>query len=114
FGWSPRGSKGETIWNGLPPSDFSGRGGRCGTQVLSWISGRPVSISADSAATVAVTDDADIDSASSRLISRPETGLRPLAARSRAVAAMPIDVPRPDLCVSVAAFFAALPAFVLR
>ena len=44
--------------SGTPPSDFSGRGGRCGTQVLSRNSGRPLSISADSASTVAVTADA--------------------------------------------------------
>ena len=31
FGWSPFGSNGETMRNGTPPSDFSGRGGRCGT-----------------------------------------------------------------------------------
>ena len=29
-GWSPAGSKSETILNAMPPSDFSGRAGRCG------------------------------------------------------------------------------------
>ena len=52
-GWSPLGVSSETIFSGTPPSDFSGRGGRCGTQVLSRNSGLPLSISADSASTVA-------------------------------------------------------------
>ena len=74
----------------MPPSDFSGRGGRCGTQVLSRNSGRPLSISADSASTVAVTasagigarppDDAGIGLAARRLgdrlgLQRGEEGL---------------------------------------
>ena len=80
----------------MPPSDFSGRAGRCG--VHSWpslCSGLPLSISADSAATVAVTRRTwPACSASSSEMSRPATGLRPAAARSRAVAAPPIEVPR--------------------
>ena len=79
----------------MPPSDFSGRAGRCG--VHSWpflCSGLPLSISADSADTVAVTPDGGIRSASSRSMSSPATGFRPAAARSRAVAAPPIEVPR--------------------
>ena len=95
----------------MPPSDFSGRGGRCGAQVLSRNSGRPLSISADSASTVAVTASAGDRgqtagrrphralrrgasaagsgfsvarnaSASSSDMSMPGTGLRPAAARS--------------------------------
>ena len=31
-GWSPAGSKSETILIAMPPSDFSGRAGRCGVQ----------------------------------------------------------------------------------
>ena len=54
-GWSPFGSNSETMPSGTPPSLFSGRGGRCGTQVLSRNSGRPCSISSESACTVAVT-----------------------------------------------------------
>ena len=108
--------------SGTPPSDFSGRGGRCGTQVLSRNSGRPLSISADSASTVAVTASAGIGaqpagrpgiglaagrfaagsgfsvarnaSASSSDMSMPGTGLRPAAARSRAVPLPPMEVPR--------------------
>ncbi len=79
----------------MPPSDFSGRAGRCG--VHSWpflCSGLPLSISADSAETVAVTPEVVIRSASSRSMSSPATGFRPAAARSRAEAAPPIEVPR--------------------
>ena len=94
-GWSPAGSKSDSILMTMPPSDFSGRAGRCGVQIWPFLcSGLPDSISLDSASTVAVTPDCGIASASSRLMSRPGTGLRPAAARSRAVAAPPIDVPR--------------------
>ena len=55
-GWSPAGSKSDTILIAMPPSDFSGRAGRCGTHSSPFLcSGLPLSISADSAATVAVT-----------------------------------------------------------
>src|SRR6185312_6687355 len=56
-------------------------------------SGLPDSISAESAATVAVTPPEAMVSASSSEISRPATGLRPAAVRSRADAAPPIEVP---------------------
>ena len=32
-GWSPRGSNCETSWKRMPPSDFSGRSGRCGMKI---------------------------------------------------------------------------------
>ena len=51
-GWSPFGSNSETMRKGMPPSDFSGRGGRCGTKGL-----RPSAMPAifsSSALTVAV------------------------------------------------------------
>ena len=94
-GWSPAGSKSDFMTIAMPPSDFSGRAGRCG--VHSWpflCSGLPLSISADSADTVAVTPELVIRSASSRSMSSPATGFRPAAARSRAEAAPPIEVPR--------------------
>ena len=79
----------------MPPSDFSGRAGRCGVQIWPFLcSGLPLSISWESAATVAVTPDCDSCSASSRAMSRPATGFRPAAARSRADAAPPMEVPR--------------------
>ena len=94
-GWSPAGSKSDTILMAMPPSDFSGRAGRCGVHSSpSLCSGLPLSISADSAATVAVTPLEAMVSASSSEMSRPATGLRPAAVRSRAVAAPPIEVPR--------------------
>ena len=94
-GWSPAGSKSETILIATPPSDFSGRAGRWGTHISPFLcSGFPDSISADSAATVAVTPEFDSELASSSEMSIPATGLRPAAARSLAVAAPPIDVPR--------------------
>ena len=94
-GWSPAGSKSDTILMAMPPSDFSGRAGRCGVHSSpSLCSGLPDSISAESAATVAVTPPEAIVSASSSEMSRPATGLRPAAARSLADAAPPIEVPR--------------------
>jgi hypothetical protein len=54
-GWSPAGSNGDTSLNFLPPSDFAGRSGRCGAQVVLLISGRPVSIRAASAFALACT-----------------------------------------------------------
>ena len=78
-----------------PPSDFSGRAGRCGTHSSPFLcSGLPLSISAESAATVAVTPELSRESTSSRDMSRPATGFRPAAARSLGEAAPPIDVPR--------------------
>ena len=40
-GWSPRGSYSDLISKGTPPSDFSGRGGRCGVHTVVPNSGRP-------------------------------------------------------------------------
>ncbi len=81
-GWSPFGSNSETILSGTPPSLFSGRGGRCGTQVWSRNSGRPFSIRSESACTVAVTAPCGVASASSSVTSRPATGISPAPARS--------------------------------
>ncbi len=92
-GWSPFGSKSETILRATPPSLFSGRGGRCGTQVLSRNSGRPSSISRESDSTVAVTPDGGSAPASSSITSSPATGIKPAPARSLALARPPIDVP---------------------
>ena len=53
-GWSPFGSYSDTSSKGCPPSDFSGRGGRCGAQTrFSRKRGSPCSRSAFSASTVA-------------------------------------------------------------
>jgi hypothetical protein len=57
-GWSPFGSYSDLISKRTPPSDFSGRGGRCGVQILTppsspLNSGRPSRISASSASAVA-------------------------------------------------------------
>ncbi len=94
-GWSPAGSNSDCMTMRMPPSDFSGRAGRCGVQISPFLcSGLPLSISFDSASTVAVTPDWGRDSASSRLMSRPATGFRPAADRSLAEAAPPIEVPR--------------------
>ena len=94
-GWSPAGWNSLTIFSAMPPSDFSGRSGRCGVQIWPFLcSGLPDSISRESAATVAVTPEFDSDSASSSEMSRPATGLSPAAARSLADAAPPIEVPR--------------------
>jgi len=64
-GWSPFGSYSDLITNGTPPSDFSGRGGRCGVQIFTspaspLNSGRPSRISASSASAVAATPSASI------------------------------------------------------
>src|SRR5688500_19831424 len=78
-----------------PPSDCSGRAGRCGTHNSPFLcSGLPDSIRAERAATVAVTPELSSEPTSSSEMSRPATGLRPAAARSLAVAAPPIEVPR--------------------
>src|SRR5437763_596246 len=39
-GWSPFGSYSDLITKRTPPSDFSGRGGRCGVQIRTWPSPR--------------------------------------------------------------------------
>ena len=52
-GWSPLGSKSDLITSRWPPSDFSGRGGRCGVHGRSLNSGRPSRSSVSSARTVA-------------------------------------------------------------
>jgi hypothetical protein len=75
---------------------FVGRGGRCGVQILpSLNSGLPLSISADSASTVAVTA-VPAQRASSSVVSMPETGLRPAAARVFGSVVPPIEVPRAE------------------
>jgi hypothetical protein len=88
-GWSPAGLYSVAMRILTPPSDFSGRAGRCGVQVLPFLnSGLPLSISADSACTVAVLAlVAPEASASSIDMSRPATALRPAAARSRGLPA---------------------------
>lgn len=95
-----------------PPSDFGGRAGRCGVQSLpSLNSGLPLSISADSASTVAVTPDVDVSlAASSRDTSRPATGLRPAAARVFGSVEPPMEVPRADLLPTISTL-PFLPAF---
>jgi hypothetical protein len=95
-GWSPAGLYSVAMRIGTPPSDLSGRAGRCGVQVLPFLnSGLPLSISADSACTVAVLAlVAPEASASSIDMSRPATALRPAAARSRGLVLAPIEVPR--------------------
>jgi hypothetical protein len=81
----------------MPPSDFSGRSGRCGTHIWpSLNSGLPESISAFSASTVAVTPLVEASwPASSSVTSSPATGIRPAAARSRGSFEPPIDAPPP-------------------
>jgi hypothetical protein len=65
-GWSPAGWYSDTSSNRMPPSDFSGRGGRCGVHCLPFLnSGLPLSSSADSAATVADTPDVGVSMSSS-------------------------------------------------
>ncbi len=94
----------------MPPSDLSGRAGRCGVQILpSLNSGLPLSISADSASTVAVTAPGARFWASSSEVSMPATGLRPARARSFGSVELPIEVPRALRLVVVfdAAFSAA-------
>ena len=64
-GWSPFGSYSDLITKRTPPSDFSGRGGRCGVQTFSWPSsplnsGRPSRIRFSSASAVALTPSASI------------------------------------------------------
>ena len=64
-GWSPFGSYSDLITKRTPPSDFSGRGGRCGVQILTWPSsplnsGRPSRIRFSSASAVALTPSASI------------------------------------------------------
>ena len=64
-GWSPFGSYSDLISKRTPPSDFSGRGGRCGVHTLSWPSsplnsGRPSRIRLSSASAVALTPSASI------------------------------------------------------
>ncbi len=58
WGWSPFGAKSDLMTKRWPPSDFSGRGGRCGTQGWSRNSGRPSRSSASSAWAVTATADA--------------------------------------------------------
>ncbi|OWK23803.1 hypothetical protein AJ87_30245 [Rhizobium yanglingense] len=96
----------------IPPSDFSGRAGRCGVQILPFLcSGLPDSMSAESASTVAVTAvPAESCEASSSVVSMPETGLRPAAARVFGSVEPPIEVPRADFEAAISTFLRCLPA----
>ncbi len=96
----------------MPPSDFSGRAGRCGVQSLpSLNSGLPLSMSLASASTVAVTPEPEVSlSASSKATSRPATGLSPAAARVFGSVVPPIDVPRADFDAEISTFLRCLPA----
>ncbi len=78
----------------MPPSDFSGRCGRCGTQSLMF--GSPERIRSSSAVKVAPTPAFAMLPASSRLTSRPETGINPASARRFGSDVPPISVPRDD------------------
>ncbi len=101
-GWSPAGVRSVAILIFMPPSDFSGRAGRCGVQSLPFLcSGLPLSMRSDSACTVLVLAVPASDfSASSIDMSRPATALSPAAARARGSVVPPMDVPR-----EVLAFF---------
>ena len=96
----------------MPPSDFSGRAGRCGVQILPFLcKGLPDSISAESASTVAVTAvPALSEAASSSVVSMPDTGLRPALARVFGSVEPPIEVPRADLEAAISTFLRCLPA----
>src|SRR3954447_22473436 len=64
-GWSPFGSYSDLISKRTPPSDLSGRGGRCGVQIFTLPSsplnsGRPSRIRPSSASAVACTPSASI------------------------------------------------------
>ncbi|MOA07176.1 hypothetical protein D3C78_1268600 [compost metagenome] len=96
-----------------PPSDFGGRAGRCGVHSLpSLNSGLPLSISFDSASTVAVTAPGARLAASSSDTSMPATGLRPAAARVFGSLDAPMETPRAVLeaVVFLAVFEAAFSA----
>ncbi len=83
----------------MPPSDFCGRAGRCGTQISPFLnSGLPLSMSLESASTVAVTAPVASDWASSSETSMPAIGLRPAAARVLGSEEAPIETPREVLC----------------
>jgi len=103
----------------MPPSDFGGRAGLWGVHSLpSLKSGLPLSISLESASTVAVTAPGARDWASSKETSSPATGLRPAAARVFGSLDAPIETPRAVFdavvffAVLVAAFSASLRASI--
>ena len=98
----------------MPPSDFGGRSGRCGTQ--GWPSrkmSRPFWIISSSAFTVAVTPPSGSASASSIDTDMPATGLRPPAARVFGSVEPPSEPPRDDLRVVGSALARRLPGLTM-
>ena len=76
-GWSPFGVNSDLITSRWPPSDFSGRGGRCGVHGRSLNSGRPSRSSFSSACAVAATGDSRFVKMADRLAPRSVCSLSP-------------------------------------